>query len=243
MSFVLNWRTSPACAMMLSQLLVDAAQIRVPDGKRPSVGQPRLEEVIAEQAPVIELVFGPFGQAEGIANPLELCEGIGGRAAHPLQHAEMHSRGTAAIDGHQAVGDGNAGPARPAGLDLLLDEHEVQRIKVTGGGNQQGVCRLVSKRRDQGLAELDGQCRGLETVHLKRRGQPRTQPLRGNPADTADQVLGPLRDAKAGSRLFARFAGVVAQGGQQLLDPRPIARRLYRGNVDSSWPANHGSPP
>jgi len=58
-----------------------------------------------------------------------------------------------------------------------------------------------------------------------------------------NQLLGLFRHAQTGRRLLDSLADTVPQRGQQLSDPTPIARRLYRRPTDSSWLAKHGSPP
>jgi hypothetical protein len=35
------------------------------------------------------------------------------------------------------MGHGHAGAARPAGLEVPFDQHEIQRIEISGGHDQQ----------------------------------------------------------------------------------------------------------
>ncbi len=225
------------------QALVQRPQVRVPDRKRPCVSQSGLQEIVAEQATVVELVLGPFRQPKGVTNPLKLGKRIGSRTAHPFKHTKMHPGWMPPVKRNQAMAYSDTCTARSARLNSLLHQHEVQGVEVTGGDNQQGVSGLISKRCRQRLSQLDRLSRGFKAVHLQRWRQTWRKSFCSNPIDAPNQVLETLSDPEAARRLLDRFARVIAQDAQQLLDPSAITRRLYGRNVDPPCSTNQGASP
>ena len=182
---------APASLGVSKEITDEGEHLRgiVPPGR--VFSQPIPQEVVGEQAPVLEVFAGVGGGIEDAAELVELLQGVLAGPGEPPQRPQVKPGRPAAVDADRLGNDLDAFAAgRPLLLALpLVEEHELQGVEV-GGQDQQVVEVALAQDPHEIVADL-----GRERLRL---GEDDPKELL--------RVLGQQLDLLDGAGRFARQA-------------------------------------